>query len=78
MLAQALHLGLDEIVGAAVDHSRDGEVHGAQQRGGAAGEDDGIDDGDAKRRGIEHPEKPLVRVHDPAPDDAHYSSSRKE
>ena len=82
LLAQALDFRSDEIVGAAVDDARDGEVDGAQERGRAAREHDRINDGDAERRGVEHPEEPVSRDTligaDGSPSrDTHYSSSRK-
>ena len=63
LFAQPLHLGFDQIVGAAVDHARHGEVDRAQERGRAAGERDRIHDGDAERRGVEYAEKPLIGSH---------------
>ena len=70
---KTLHFGLDQIIGAAVDHARHGEVHGPEQSRRAAGKYDRIEDGDAKRRSIEYAEKTLVGTHAAL----RYSSSRK-
>ena len=75
LLAQSLHFGFDQIVGAAVDHARDREIDAHRERRRAAGEDDRIDDGDTERRGIENAEKPSDRG--PLVCASRYSSSRK-
>jgi hypothetical protein len=63
LFAQSLHFGFDQIVGAAIDHARHREVHGIDERRGADGEDNGIDDRDTERRGIENTEKSLIGTH---------------
>ncbi len=77
LLAQSLHLGVDQIVAAAIDDARHCEVDDAEQQSRAAGEDDRVDDGDAKRRSIEDAEEALIGTCDPSRLRVHYSSSRR-
>jgi len=53
LLAQSLHLGVDQIVSRAIDDARHSEVDDPEQERRAAGEHDGIDDRDSKGRSIE-------------------------